>query len=112
MLFPSHNRLIGFSDFDHYWYYINGGNDYQTEFSDPLDFDLTDILSPAMQADHNFIGDLRAYLPVGAKIGIPAENLANGDGWALKQQTQRILFTRQQVILVDFRLVNLIGINV
>ena len=82
--FPSHNRLIGFSDFDHYWYYINGGNDYQTEFSDPLDFDLTDILSPAMQADHNFIGDLRAYLPVGAKIGIPAENLANGDGWAFK----------------------------
>ncbi|HRF75876.1 MAG TPA: T9SS type A sorting domain-containing protein [Chitinophagales bacterium] len=82
--FPSHNRLIGFSDFDHYWYFINGGNDYQTEFSDPLDFELTDVLSLTMQADHDFIGDLRSLIPFEFKIGIPAMNLPNGAGWAFK----------------------------
>jgi hypothetical protein len=74
--FPSYERLMGFSDFDHFWYYINGGNDYTIEFTNPLDFNLGSSLSPAMLADHNFLLALNSD-PSNVKIGIPARNFPN-----------------------------------
>lgn len=43
---------MGFSDFDHYWDYINGGN-YEG-FGGTEEDELRDALQDVMEDDHNF----------------------------------------------------------
>lgn len=78
------------SAFEHYWAYINGAEDYNTEFEwdDPTtDFKLTDVLPSSMfgmvdgfQA-HDYIGILRNDDEMdNIKIGIPAGPPIDADG--------------------------------
>lgn len=101
--FEFYGRALGFecyvysgnehSAFDHYWEYINGSNNYNT---DPQlepnegDFVLEDVLPNAMFGSagglgkHDYIGHIRGNADYNSiKIGIPAEN-PDGDYAYLK----------------------------
>lgn len=72
---------MGFSDFDHYWDYINGGN-YEG-FGGTEEDELRDALQDVMEDDHNFLEAIKghsAYYHI--KIGLPAMNTPNcGASW-------------------------------
>lgn len=84
--FDVFDELIGFgcyeeySNFEHYWAYVNGVEDYNSYFGVTEDFELDDVLGPTnmtgfgtgeIYQKHDYIGALR---DADIKVGIPAEN--------------------------------------
>ena len=72
----------GVSAFEHYWAYINGVDDYSTEFTNDDDFTLSDVLTNnGMVGHHDFLGEFKNDEDYDfLKLGLPAENADVDDG--------------------------------
>jgi len=78
--------IMGFHDFDDYWYLINGkgeadsaGGYFTDEYNTWLDELSEYVFSAEYYDDHDFISAFKADPDLEMKVGIPAANLKNTD---------------------------------
>lgn len=63
--------IMGWNSFGDYWDYINGINSVDTVYKE--------VLGDSLWNDHDFIGAFKNHLFFHCSVGIPAENLHDGD---------------------------------